>query len=146
VTPVPGLYVLGQRFQHRRDSNFIDGVRHDAAYVARHLAGAPTRRRGDGFPPLTWKTVTSAWRGGRGGPGARGGQGEARWLRGGGRGCCEGGRARCERSTSPAWCRAPVPTTCSPPSPISSVSPSCVTTCVRSASMSRTVSGSRRGR
>ncbi len=34
VTPVPGLYVLGQRFQHRRDSNFIDGVRHDAAYLA----------------------------------------------------------------------------------------------------------------
>jgi putative flavoprotein involved in K+ transport len=34
VTPVPGLFVLGQRFQHRRDSNFIDGVRHDAARVA----------------------------------------------------------------------------------------------------------------
>jgi putative flavoprotein involved in K+ transport len=34
VTPVPGLFVLGQRFQHRRDSNFIDGVRHDAAHVA----------------------------------------------------------------------------------------------------------------
>ena len=33
VTPVRGLYVLGQRFQHRRDSNFIDGVRHDAACV-----------------------------------------------------------------------------------------------------------------
>ncbi len=28
--PSTGLYVLGQRFQHRRDSNFIDGVRHDA--------------------------------------------------------------------------------------------------------------------
>jgi putative flavoprotein involved in K+ transport len=37
VTPVPGLYVLGQRFQHRRDSNFIDGVRHDAAYLAEHI-------------------------------------------------------------------------------------------------------------
>ena len=36
--PTPGLYVLGQRFQHRRDSNFIDGVRHDAAHVARHIA------------------------------------------------------------------------------------------------------------
>lgn len=34
VTPVPGLFVLGQRFQYRRDSNFIDGVRHDAAHVA----------------------------------------------------------------------------------------------------------------
>ena len=30
VTPVPGLYVLGQRFQHRRSSNFIDGVGRDA--------------------------------------------------------------------------------------------------------------------
>jgi putative flavoprotein involved in K+ transport len=39
VTPVPGLYVVGQRFQHRRDSNFIDGVRHDASYVTRHIAG-----------------------------------------------------------------------------------------------------------
>ncbi|HEX4982061.1 MAG TPA: NAD(P)/FAD-dependent oxidoreductase [Ilumatobacteraceae bacterium] len=38
ITPVAGLYVLGQRFQHRRDSNFIDGVRHDATYVARHIA------------------------------------------------------------------------------------------------------------
>jgi putative flavoprotein involved in K+ transport len=37
VTPVPGLYVLGQRFQHTRNSNFIDGVRHDAAFVAHHL-------------------------------------------------------------------------------------------------------------
>jgi putative flavoprotein involved in K+ transport len=38
VTPVAGLYVLGQRFQHRRDSNFIDGVRHDASYLACHIA------------------------------------------------------------------------------------------------------------
>ena len=38
VTPHAGLYVLGQRFQHRSDSNFIDGVRHDAAHVARHIA------------------------------------------------------------------------------------------------------------
>src|SRR5262249_29681109 len=37
VTPVEGVYVLGQRFQHRRDSNFIDGVRHDASYVARSI-------------------------------------------------------------------------------------------------------------
>jgi putative flavoprotein involved in K+ transport len=34
VTPVPGLYVLGQRFQHFRNSNFIDGVGRDAAYIA----------------------------------------------------------------------------------------------------------------
>jgi putative flavoprotein involved in K+ transport len=37
-TPVPGLYVLGQRFQHYRNSNFIDGVGRDAAAVAAHLA------------------------------------------------------------------------------------------------------------
>jgi putative flavoprotein involved in K+ transport len=39
VTPVPGLYVLGQRFQHRRRSSFIDGVGQDAAEVADHLIG-----------------------------------------------------------------------------------------------------------
>ena len=37
VTPVPGLYVLGLRFQHRRNSSFIDGVRHDAEFIANHL-------------------------------------------------------------------------------------------------------------
>jgi putative flavoprotein involved in K+ transport len=37
VTPVPGLYVLGQRFQHFRSSNFIYGVGRDAAFVADHL-------------------------------------------------------------------------------------------------------------
>jgi putative flavoprotein involved in K+ transport len=37
VTPVPGLYVVGQRFQHRRDSGFIDGARHDAQAVVAHL-------------------------------------------------------------------------------------------------------------
>ena len=31
-------HVLGQRFQHYRRSNFIDGVGRDAAYVADHLA------------------------------------------------------------------------------------------------------------
>ena len=34
VTPVPGAYVLGQRFQHYRNSNFIDGVGRDAHYIA----------------------------------------------------------------------------------------------------------------
>jgi putative flavoprotein involved in K+ transport len=38
VTAVPGLYVLGQRFQHFRNSNFIDGVGRDATFVADHLA------------------------------------------------------------------------------------------------------------
>jgi putative flavoprotein involved in K+ transport len=42
VTPAPGVYVVGQRFQHRRDSGFIDGARHDAHAVVRHLlAGLP---------------------------------------------------------------------------------------------------------
>jgi putative flavoprotein involved in K+ transport len=37
VTPVPGLYVLGQRFQRTRRSNFLDGVGADAAIITRHL-------------------------------------------------------------------------------------------------------------
>lgn len=45
VTAVEGVYVLGQRFQHRRDSNFIDGVRHDASYLARHIALRPAGRQ-----------------------------------------------------------------------------------------------------
>ena len=45
---MPGLYVLGQRFQHRRDSGYIDGARHDAQAVVAHLLGrapahVPTR-------------------------------------------------------------------------------------------------------
>jgi putative flavoprotein involved in K+ transport len=37
ITPVPGLYVLGQRFQRTRRSNFLDGVGADAVAVTRHL-------------------------------------------------------------------------------------------------------------
>jgi putative flavoprotein involved in K+ transport len=37
ITPVPGLYVLGQRFQRTRRSNFLDGVGADAMVVIRHL-------------------------------------------------------------------------------------------------------------
>jgi putative flavoprotein involved in K+ transport len=37
VTAAPGLYVVGQRFQHRRDSGFVDGARHDAHAVVAHL-------------------------------------------------------------------------------------------------------------
>ena len=44
VTPVPGLYVLGQRFQHFRSSNFIHGVGRDAAFVADHLLRRPSDR------------------------------------------------------------------------------------------------------
>jgi putative flavoprotein involved in K+ transport len=37
ITDEPGLYVLGLRFQRRKNSNFIDGVGNDAAELARHL-------------------------------------------------------------------------------------------------------------
>ena len=37
VTDVPGLYAIGLRFQHRRNSTFIDGARHDALYLAEHI-------------------------------------------------------------------------------------------------------------
>ena len=42
ITAVPGAYVLGQRFQHYRNSNFIDGVGRDAHYIAEQISG--TRR------------------------------------------------------------------------------------------------------
>src|SRR6185312_16189144 len=37
VTPADGIYVVGRRFQHRRDSGFIHGARYDAQDVVRHL-------------------------------------------------------------------------------------------------------------
>ena len=37
VTAAPGVYTVGQRFQHRRDSAFIDGARHDASAIVQHL-------------------------------------------------------------------------------------------------------------
>jgi putative flavoprotein involved in K+ transport len=43
VTDVPGAYVLGQRFQHYRNSNFIDGVGRDAAFVADHIRARSDR-------------------------------------------------------------------------------------------------------
>jgi putative flavoprotein involved in K+ transport len=39
VTVAPGIYVVGQRFEHRRDSGYIDGARHDAHAVVTHLLG-----------------------------------------------------------------------------------------------------------
>ncbi len=42
VTPAPGVYIVGQRFQHRRDSGFIHGARRDAQTVARHLVTGST--------------------------------------------------------------------------------------------------------
>jgi putative flavoprotein involved in K+ transport len=44
VTPLPGLYVLGQRFQYHRNSNFIDGVGRDAEFVADHLVSQRAAR------------------------------------------------------------------------------------------------------
>ena len=44
VTAVPGLYVVGTRFQHRRDSTFLDGLRHDARQVVTHLRAGARRR------------------------------------------------------------------------------------------------------
>jgi putative flavoprotein involved in K+ transport len=37
ITPVPGVYVLGQRFQRTRRSNFLDGVGADAVAITQHL-------------------------------------------------------------------------------------------------------------
>lgn len=37
ITPVPGLYTLGLRFQRRRRSHFIDGVGLDAEELAQHI-------------------------------------------------------------------------------------------------------------
>jgi putative flavoprotein involved in K+ transport len=44
VTSVPGLYVLGLRFLYRRNSSFVDGVRHDARFVAGHVMRRMTTR------------------------------------------------------------------------------------------------------
>jgi putative flavoprotein involved in K+ transport len=40
ITPVPGLYALGLKFQRRRVSHFIGGVGADAAWIARRIAGS----------------------------------------------------------------------------------------------------------
>src|SRR5215470_16521282 len=51
VTGVPGLYVLGLKFQHRRDSTYVDGARHDARFVAAHVVRRMTARaRTAAFP------------------------------------------------------------------------------------------------
>jgi putative flavoprotein involved in K+ transport len=45
ATPVPGLYVVGMRWQSRRGSSFLDGVRHDAATVAGRVHDRLRERR-----------------------------------------------------------------------------------------------------
>jgi putative flavoprotein involved in K+ transport len=39
VTPSPGLYTAGMRFQTTRSSSFVDGARHDAAELSARLTG-----------------------------------------------------------------------------------------------------------
>jgi putative flavoprotein involved in K+ transport len=53
VTHAPGVYVVGQRFQHRRDSAFIDGARHDAHAVVHHLTGGAVPMTADSRRALT---------------------------------------------------------------------------------------------
>jgi putative flavoprotein involved in K+ transport len=38
VTPSPGMYALGLRFQRRRNSSFLDGVGADAHVIVNHIA------------------------------------------------------------------------------------------------------------
>jgi putative flavoprotein involved in K+ transport len=44
ITPVPGLYALGLKFQHRKSSHQISGVSRDARFIAGHIAGAAELR------------------------------------------------------------------------------------------------------
>jgi putative flavoprotein involved in K+ transport len=44
ATAAPGVFVVGQRFQHRRDSGMIDGARHDAEHVVASLTRSTGRR------------------------------------------------------------------------------------------------------
>jgi putative flavoprotein involved in K+ transport len=46
VSVVPGLYAIGLRFQSRRNSTFIDGARHDAAYLTDCIADHALCRAG----------------------------------------------------------------------------------------------------
>jgi putative flavoprotein involved in K+ transport len=51
VTPAPGLFTVGQRFQTRRSSGLIAGARHDSAEVIAHLtASAVGATRADVTP------------------------------------------------------------------------------------------------
>jgi putative flavoprotein involved in K+ transport len=45
ITPAPGLYVIGQRFMHRRDSSFVDGARHDARIICEDVESSDRSRR-----------------------------------------------------------------------------------------------------
>jgi putative flavoprotein involved in K+ transport len=45
ITPAPGLYALGLRFQRRRRSHFIGGVGDDAAFIAGAILERPAAER-----------------------------------------------------------------------------------------------------
>ncbi|HEY3187622.1 MAG TPA: NAD(P)-binding domain-containing protein [Solirubrobacteraceae bacterium] len=52
ITPEPGLFALGLKFQHRKSSHQIGGVGRDARFIASHIAGTiplPARRRARGL-------------------------------------------------------------------------------------------------
>jgi putative flavoprotein involved in K+ transport len=53
MTDAPGVYVVGQRFQHRRDSGFIGGARHDAHAVVHQLTQGAVPMAEDGRTALT---------------------------------------------------------------------------------------------
>lgn len=53
VTTMPGLYVLGLRFQRRRLSHFIGGVGADAAFLAEHLTTCRQHRPSTASRPCT---------------------------------------------------------------------------------------------
>jgi putative flavoprotein involved in K+ transport len=53
VTDAPGVYVVGQRFQHRGDSGFIAGARHDAYTIVHHLTDGAAAIAEHGHTALT---------------------------------------------------------------------------------------------
>jgi putative flavoprotein involved in K+ transport len=56
ITAIPGLYVLGLRFQRRRASHFIGGVGADAAYLAEHLTTCARQRPSTASRPCALAT------------------------------------------------------------------------------------------
>ena len=52
ATSVPGVYTVGQRFQHRRDSGLVAGAHHDATHVVDLITGRVEQ------PCLSWEGAT----------------------------------------------------------------------------------------
>lgn len=59
-TEAPGVYVVGQRFQHRRDSGMVDGAGHDAAMVVSDLVGATRASRAETAPELAAESAPTS--------------------------------------------------------------------------------------